>query len=103
LQDALRTTDRIGRMGGDEFAIVLPDMRGEDCTALVQRVRQISPLVIEPMHLSNGAPREPIRVGLSMGFAIAEPGETFEAVLERADAAMYEDKRHQKAANETLS
>lgn len=103
LQDTLRTTDRIGRMGGDEFAIVLPDMRSEDCTALMQRVRQLSPIVIDPIHLTNGAPREPIRVGLSMGLAIAEQGESFEAVLERADAAMYEDKRRQKAANETLS
>lgn len=98
LQDILRTTDRIGRMGGDEFAIVLCDVRNEDCATLMQRVRRISPVVID----AHG-PVGTVRVGLSMGFAVAEPGESFEAVLERADAAMYEDKRRQKLANDTLS
>jgi two-component system, cell cycle response regulator len=97
LQDALRATDRIGRMGGDEFAIVLPEVRSEDCQQLAQRVRQISPIVIE---LSAGTD---MRVGLSLGLALAEPGETFEAVLARADAAMYEDKRRQSLASESLS
>lgn len=103
LQDALRTTDRIGRMGGDEFAIVLPALRNDDGIALMQRVRQISPIVIDVIPASGATLTGPIRVSLSMGLAIAEPGEAFEAVLERADKAMYEDKRRQKAANETLS
>ena len=103
LQDALRTTDRIGRMGGDEFAIVLPDVRSEDCAMLMQRVRRISPIVIESGHSNGSGGSGLIRVGLSMGLAMAEAGESFEAVLERADAAMYDDKRRQKAANETLS
>jgi len=102
LQEALRTTDRIGRMGGDEFAIVLPDVRSEDCIALMQRVRQISPVVIELT--SNGATLSgPMSVGLSIGLSIAEPADTFDAVVERADAAMYEDKHRQNAANKTLS
>jgi diguanylate cyclase (GGDEF)-like protein len=102
LQDALRTTDRIGRMGGDEFAIVLPDVRSEDCIALMQRVRQVSPIVID-LPAADGTALGGIRVGLSMGLAVAEPRDSFETVLERADAAMYEDKHRQKAANETLS
>jgi two-component system chemotaxis response regulator CheY len=96
LQDALRAHDRIGRMGGDEFAIVLPDTRPECCDGLAQRVRQISPIVIEldADHI--------LRVGLSLGLACAEPGEAFAAVLARADAAMYEDKKRQKRATESL-
>jgi diguanylate cyclase (GGDEF)-like protein len=97
LQDALRATDRIGRMGGDEFVIVLPGVRAEDCTLLAQRARQVSPVVI------NLVPGAPMRVGLALGLALAEPGETFESVLARADAAMYEDKRRQKLATESLS
>lgn len=95
VQDALRASDRIGRMGGDEFAVVLTDVRGEDCVMLSQRVRRLSPIVIE----IGG---EPVRVGLSLGLALAEPDESFEQVLERADAAMYEDKRGQQAARQTL-
>jgi PleD family two-component response regulator len=44
-----------------------------------------------------------LRVSLSLGIASAETGEDFEAVLARADLAMYEDKRIQKLANESLS
>ena len=83
-------------MGGDEFAIVLPEIRSDDCAGLVQRVRQISPMVIDLV------PSGSVRVGLSLGIASAGPGESFEAVLARADAAMYEDKRRQKQASESL-
>jgi diguanylate cyclase (GGDEF)-like protein len=96
LQDALRANDRIGRMGGDEFAIVLPEIRGADCIGLAQRVRQISPIVID------FTAADCLRVGLSLGVASAEPGESFQAVLARADAAMYEDKRRQKLASHSL-
>jgi diguanylate cyclase (GGDEF)-like protein len=84
-------------MGGDEFAVVLPDTRSNDCVSLAQRVRRISPIVLD---LSPGTS---LRVGLSLGIAGAEVGEAFEAVLLRADAAMYEDKRNQKRASDSLS
>jgi diguanylate cyclase (GGDEF)-like protein len=96
LQDALRANDRIGRLGGDEFAIVLPDVHSGDCVALEQRVRQISPMVID-FTAADG-----LRVGLSLGLASAERGESFGAVLARADAAMYQDKRRQKLASDSL-
>jgi predicted signal transduction protein with EAL and GGDEF domain len=69
---------------------------------LAQRVRQISPLMID-LAAGVGLPsHEPVRVGLSLGLALAEPGESFEQVVERADVAMYEDKRRQHAAGKTL-
>ncbi|HYO94791.1 MAG TPA: diguanylate cyclase [Polyangiaceae bacterium] len=97
LQDSLRAADRIGRMGGDEFAVVLPDTRINDCVSLAQRVRRISPIVFD---LSPGTS---LRVGLSLGISGAEVGDTFDMVLLRADAAMYEDKRNQKRASASLS
>jgi diguanylate cyclase (GGDEF)-like protein len=96
LQDSLRAHDRVGRMGGDEFGIVLPDTRRDGCSALIQRVRQASPIVIELI------PGESLRVGLSLGLACAEPAESFASVLARADAEMYEDKRRQKRARASL-
>jgi two-component system, cell cycle response regulator len=97
LQNALRANDRVGRMGGDEFVIVLPNVPAEDCQALSRRVRQISPILIEL------APLGTLRVGLSLGVASAGPAEALEAVLARADAAMYEDKRRQKLGSDLLS
>lgn len=97
LQDALRATDRVARMGGDEFAVVLPDVDRTGYELLAQRVRRISPVVLQL------APQAVVRVGLSLGIAYAETGETFDDVLARADVAMYEDKRRQKLASEVLT
>jgi GGDEF domain-containing protein len=47
-------------------------------------------------------PGDGLRIGLSLGMACAEPGESFATVLARADTAMYEDKRRQKRARESL-
>jgi PleD family two-component response regulator len=44
-----------------------------------------------------------LHVGFSVGVAEAKPNESFEGVLARADAAMYEDKQQHKLANESLS
>lgn len=97
LQDVLRATDRVARIGGDEFGIVLPDIGRDGSEALGQRVRRVSPIVLEL------APDAVVRVGLAVGIASAQPDETFEDVLARADAAMYEDKRRQKLASQVLT
>jgi len=96
LQDALRATDRVGRIGGDEFAIVLPYVRRDGYEDLAQRVRQISPVAL------TLSPQTILHVGLSMGIAAAEPNESFEVVLARADVAMYKDKQRHKAASDSL-
>ncbi len=97
LQDALRASDRVGRLGGDEFVIVLPHVRRDGYDELAQRVRRVSPVEVT---LSS---ETMLHVGLSLGIAGAEPNETFDAVLARADVAMYEDKQMQKVANASLT
>ena len=91
---ALRANDRIGRMGGDEFAIVLCDVRSGSCFVAAR-----SPDLAIVINLISDTS---LRVGLSLGIASAEGDESFEAVLARADAAMYEDKRRQKLASDSL-
>jgi len=80
---AARTSDAVGRIGGEEFALVLPDTRLDGGLILAERLR----LRIE----------EP-RTGLphftaSLGVAGGNPGDRFEDLMNRADSALYRAKR----------
>ncbi len=86
LQDALRASDRVGRIGGDEFLIVLPGAGQSILAALVERLHA-TPIELA---LPND---DTLRVTISIGAVTAEPHESLESVIERADQAMYEDKR----------
>ncbi|WP_280406831.1 GGDEF domain-containing protein [Nocardia carnea] len=88
LQRALRAEDLVGRLGGDEFLVLLagrPD--DEDLAPLVQRLRMA---MAEPI-VARG---HRIAVNASIGVTTLEPGDTRtpEAVLHDADIAMYEAK-----------
>lgn len=92
LRSAARVDDRIGRVGGDEFVVIC--RRGEgplEVAALVDRFTEaISGDVVFAKQ------RIPLRA--SVGATIAVPGQIdAEAVLTRADAAMYEAKRRSRA------
>jgi diguanylate cyclase (GGDEF)-like protein len=84
---ALREVDLLGRIGGEEFAVLLPDAALEDALIVAERVRRSvarSTCVQE---------RDELRVTVSIGCAVRKPGDTrFEAVLRRADLAMYAAK-----------
>jgi diguanylate cyclase (GGDEF)-like protein len=84
----LRHHDVACRSGGDEFSVLLPDLSAEDCGHLVARLR--TGLVD-----ANAARRIPI--SLSIGTASwPEAGDTVDALLTRADEAMYADKQKQR-------
>ena len=89
LRSALRSSDIIGRWGGDEFVVVL------DCDA----VQASSRVVAINKKLSGGYPVRCdaesgfVTVTASIGLASWNPGDTMGALLERADDAMYEQKR----------
>ena len=94
LRRQLRTTDTVGRVGGDEFVAVC---EASEAAGLVARLRSA---VSSPVQL--GA--DTVRVGVSIGVAVApEPGseapeEVAQALLAEADQAMYEDKRRRRAS-----
>lgn len=86
----LRTHDVPCRTGGDEFSVLLPDLSGEDCGRLLDRLRD---------QLASANRDRAIPVSLSLGTASwPEVTASAEAVLAQADEAMYADKRQQKAA-----
>ena len=84
----LREADTLGRLGGDEFCVVLPDVTGPAEAAAVSRRIMVAleePLVIDGM---------PIRIGASCGIALAPAdGATPEELLAAADVSMYAAKR----------
>ncbi len=88
LQRGLRTDDIVGRIGGDEFLVLLSGRTlGEDLEALVARLRQT---MAEPI-IARG---HRIQVDASIGITPLHPGDsrTPEAVLHDADVAMYRAK-----------
>jgi diguanylate cyclase (GGDEF)-like protein len=86
----LRTHDVACRTGGDEFMLLLPDLSGADCAQVIVRLRD---------QLVAANTGRSIPVSLSIGCASwPEVSDSCEKILEVADAAMYADKRAQKAA-----
>lgn len=86
LRDSVRAEDAIGRIGGEEFAIVMGESSAEDAGRMVARVR--AALVEHPM-LENG---QKVPLTASFGIAAFAGDETREALLMRADRALYEAK-----------
>jgi diguanylate cyclase (GGDEF)-like protein/PAS domain S-box-containing protein len=76
---ALRGADLLSRLGGDEFALLLPDCDVPCAEGIVSRLQGMTP---------GGAEG----IGCSAGLARWERGESAEAVLARADAALYAAK-----------
>lgn len=87
---ALRKSDVIARLGGDEFGIMLQPIAESGLDISVSRIRQA---VIQPFEFGD----DWLDLSISIGAAIASRDEPcIEALFERADKAMYDDKRQRK-------
>lgn len=86
IRSAMRDFDIVGRFGGEEFVILMANTDLELGKAIAERIRQS--IAQAPFHVK----KHTIDVTISIGVALLKPGETRDAVLERADAAMYAAK-----------
>lgn len=86
----VREYDTVGRYGGEEFLVLLPDTATEEATAIAERVRQS--IAEAPMETRDGGM---IHASVSVGLATAhaEFCGNVKDVIESADAALYRAKR----------
>jgi len=84
---AVRTFDHVGRLGGEEFLIVLGESDEHQARAAAERVRE----AVEA--LSVASIRGPLSVTVSLGVATTRsPDESLDLLLNRADQALYRAK-----------
>lgn len=83
----LRGEDVLARLGGDEFVALLPSTDAAGARVVAERLR-------DALHEAHALYRgEEVPVELSIGVAEARPDETLDALMQRADQAMYRAKR----------
>jgi two-component system cell cycle response regulator len=86
----LRSIDVVGRYGGEEFAVILPETDHEGALAIAERLRQ----AVETHPFELGEEGEPLRVTISIGVATF-PGprvKRAEDLVETADRRLYQAK-----------
>lgn len=91
----LRGSDVLGRLGGEEFGLVLPATGAAGARHLAEQVRQ----AVQALELQGDGGR-PLRVTLSAGVAEAARGDTPETLMHLADKALYQAK--QKGRNRVV-
>jgi diguanylate cyclase (GGDEF)-like protein len=88
-QSVLRSSDKIGRYGGEEFVIILPETSIEMAVKTANRIRMIvsdRPILVENAKIST-------TVSLGVSSMNAECNLTLEQVLDQADQALYRAKQ----------
>jgi len=86
----VRRIDTVARMGGEEFLVLLPETALDEARVVAEKLRER----IESETVPGGATQPGGRLTISLGVAALLPGETAEALLARADEALYAAKRH---------
>ncbi|WP_322981152.1 GGDEF domain-containing protein [Pseudomonas sp. C11] len=94
LRDGVRVVDKVGRLGGEEFLIILPEIDAVHAERAMQALQK---------RINGFAFDRVQRKSASFGIAEYRPGETLDSLMERADQAMYCAKANGRDRIETLS
>ena len=90
VRGCIKGRDIAARMGGEEFAVLLPETSVQGAAVLAEKIRQaISQVSIRRIDRNEYVGN----VTLSVGVAAAQDTDTLESLVERADAALYVAKR----------
>jgi diguanylate cyclase (GGDEF)-like protein len=90
LQRVVRASDVCARIGGDEFAVAMPE-------TTIERAREVAARLRTAIHQMSLSSKSPERVEVSAGVAAWRPGQDWQGVYQVADADLYEDKRRRKS------
>lgn len=86
ITNTLRPTDRVGRFGGEEFMLLLPDTRLSQSNSVMARIKR--ELAARPLEENNTR----ITITFSGGVTQRAAQESLDAMISRADAALYQAK-----------
>lgn len=85
LRESFREVDLLARWGGEEFVLVLPDIRPEQAVDAIERLR--AGLAARPFQTSIGP------ISLTMSFGVSEVRGDLDQAIGQADRAMYQAKQ----------
>ena len=88
IKSSLRSADVVGRYGGEEFLVLLPETDLDAARAAGNKIRS----AIADLKIAN----PPLKVTISGGVAALQPKESFESLISRADANLYIAKKNGK-------
>ncbi|WP_341937932.1 GGDEF domain-containing protein [Marinimicrobium sp. C2-29] len=86
-QQSLRPTDIIGRFGGEEFVVGLPNTDPGDAQAVAERLKE------NVAALTLGGEMSGLRLSVTIGIAVANAEDDLDALIARADNMLYVGKR----------
>jgi diguanylate cyclase (GGDEF)-like protein len=92
LKACIRNGDRVARMGGDEFLVMVADVNKQDQAFLLKYAQRLRAALSEPISISDSA--TPVQLGASIGIAAyPRSANKIEDLMDVADQAMYRAKR----------
>ncbi len=86
MQDCIRAHDAMGRYGGEEFLVVIPESDYPVALQIAERIRK--ELSAKPVMWQSNE----ITITATIGIALSRPGDTAQQLLRRADVALYTGK-----------
>jgi two-component system cell cycle response regulator len=89
LASNVRAVDLPCRYGGEEFVVIMPDTKLEDAERIADRIRRH--VAGSPFRVSGGSELLTVTISIGVAATLGE-GDFAEALLKRADEAVYEAK-----------